>query len=224
MPLPFLKLGYCKVKRENKSQPKAQECFYLGLAPNHPRDAVRMPTKHRNLHITRHVTCQRVSPSPSVPVQMHDSLFQEEGGSEADDESTSYGDGGAEGLMYEQDQGLAHLTDLDMTWGFDLHAFVPDRSQETPAAGDVGDLHACLQERLREAPVDGDAGDKTVETMDSSREGAVDTTSLPAGRAETVETIDSPQESAVDATSVPAGTAETVETIDLFLGGAVDAS
>ena len=47
--LPFLKPGYCKVKRRNKSQPKAEECFYLGPAPNHPRDAVRVLTKHRTL-------------------------------------------------------------------------------------------------------------------------------------------------------------------------------
>ena len=30
--LPFLKPGCCKVKRENKSRAKAQECFYLGPA------------------------------------------------------------------------------------------------------------------------------------------------------------------------------------------------
>ena len=92
--LPFLKLSYCKVKRENKSQAKALECFYLDPAPNHPRDAVRVLIKHRTLLITRHVTWQRVSPSPPVPAQMHDSLFQEEGGFEAHDESTSGGGGG----------------------------------------------------------------------------------------------------------------------------------
>ena len=102
MALPFLKPGYCKIKRENKSQPKAQECFYLGPATNHPRDAVRVLTKHRTLLITRHVTWQCVSPSPPVPAQMHDSLSQEEGRSEADDESTSDGDGG--GVMDEQDK------------------------------------------------------------------------------------------------------------------------
>ena len=127
--LPFLKPGYRKVKRENKSQAKAQECFYLGPAPNRPRDVVRVLTKHRTLLITRHVTWQRVSPSPTVPAQMHDSLSQEEGGSEADDESTSDRGGGA--VMDEQDEGLARLTDLDVTWGFDLHAFLRDRSQET---------------------------------------------------------------------------------------------
>ena len=118
--LPFLKPGYRGVKRENKAQPKAQECVHLGPAPNHTRDAVRVLTKHRTLRITRHVTWQRVSPSPPVPAQMHDSLSQEAGGSEADDESTS--DGGWGGVMDERGKGLARLTDLDVTWGFDLHA------------------------------------------------------------------------------------------------------
>ena len=111
--------------------------------------------------------------------------------------------------MDEQDKGLARLTDLDVTWGFDLHAFLRERSQETPAAGDAGDLHACLQERSQEAPVAGDAGDGIAETMDSSQEGAVDASSVPAGRAETVETMDSSQGGAVDASSVPAGKAES---------------
>ena len=84
----------CKVKRENKSQPKAQECFYLGPALNHPQDAVRVLTKHRTLFITCHVTWQHVSPAPPVPAQLHDSPSQEAGGSEADDESTSDRGGG----------------------------------------------------------------------------------------------------------------------------------
>ena len=71
------------MKRENKSQAKAQECSYQGPAPNHPRDAVRVLTKHRTLLITCHATWQRVSPSPPVPAQMHDCPSQEEGGSEA---------------------------------------------------------------------------------------------------------------------------------------------
>ena len=205
--LPFLKPGYCKVRRKNKSQPKAQEWFYLGSAPNHPRDAVRVLTKHRTLRITRHVTWQRVSPSPPIPAQMHDSLSQEDGGFQAGDENTS--DGGKGGVMDEQDKGLARLTDLDVTWRFDLHAFLREHSQETPAAGDTGDLHACLQERSRGAPVTGDAGDGTAETMDSSQGGAADASSVPAGRAETVETMNSSQGGAVNASSVPAGRVES---------------
>ena len=112
------------------------------------------------------------------------------------------------GVMDEQDDGLARLTDLDVTWEFDLHAFLRERSQATPAAGNAGYLHACLQERSQEAPVTGDAGDRTAETMDSSQGDAVDASSVPAGRAETVETMDSSQGGAVDASSVPAGRAK----------------
>ena len=92
-------------------------------------------------------------------------------------------------VMDEQDEGLARLTDLDATWGFDLHAFLRERSQEAPVADD--------------------AGDGTAETMDSSQGGAVDASSVPAGRAETVETMDSSQGGTVDASSVPAGRAES---------------
>ena len=95
--------------------------------------------------------------------------------------------------MDDQDEDLARLIDLDVTWGFDRHVF--------------------LQERSQEAPVAGDAGDGTAETMDSSQGGAVDASSVPAGRAETVETMDSSEGSAVDASSVPAGKAEIVETM-----------
>ena len=67
-------------------------------------------------------------------------------------------------VMDEKDEGLTRLTDLDVTWGFDLHAF--------------------LQERSQEASVADDAGDGTAETMDSSQGGAVDTSSVPAERDE----------------------------------------
>ena len=218
--LPFVKPGYCKVRRENKSQAKANECFYLGPAPNHSQDAVRVLTKHRTLIITRHVTWQRVSSSPPVPAQMHDPLSQEKRGSEADDESRS--DGGAGGVMDKQDEGVARLTDLDVTWTFDLHAPLRERSQEALAAGDARNPHAYLQERSQKAPVAGDAGDGTAETMDSYQGGALDDSSVPAGRAETVETMDSSQGGAAGASSVPGRRVETVETMNSSPGGAVD--
>ena len=87
----FLKPGYCKMKRKIKSLLKQQDWFYLGPAPNHPRDAVRVLTKHRTLRITRHVTWQRVSPTPPVLAPMRDSLLQEEGRSETNGESSSDG-------------------------------------------------------------------------------------------------------------------------------------
>lgn len=137
--------------------------------------------------ITRNITWQRVSPEPPVPAQMNDSLSMEEGGSEANDGSTS--DQGGRGVVDELDDGLARLNDLDLTWGFDLDAFLEERAQQAPAAGD--------------------AGDGTAETMGSSRGGAVDASSAPVGRVETAETMGSSQGGAVDASSVPAGRAES---------------
>ena len=58
--LPFLKAGKCKVKRENKSPAKAQRRFYLGPAPNYPRDPARVLTRHRTVLITRNITWQPV--------------------------------------------------------------------------------------------------------------------------------------------------------------------
>ena len=137
--------------------------------------------------ITRNITWQRVSPEPLVPAQMNDSLSMEEGGSEANDGSTS--DQGGRGVVDELDDGLARLNDLDLTWGFDLDAFLEERAQQAPAAGD--------------------AGDGTDETMGSSRGGAVNASSAPVGRVETAETMGSSQGGAVDASSVPAGRAES---------------
>ena len=91
-------------------------------------------------------------------------------------------------MVDQLDDGLARLNDLDVTWGFDLDAFLQERAQQAPAAGD--------------------AGDGTVEAMGSSRGGAVDASSAPAGRAETIETMGSSQ-GGVDASSVPAGRAES---------------
>ena len=79
-----------------------------------------MLTTHHTVLITRHITWQRVSPTPPAPAPMHDSLSTEEGGSEADDESMSYRGGGG---LDELDDGLARLDDLDVTWGVDLDAF-----------------------------------------------------------------------------------------------------
>ena len=55
-PFPFLKPGFCSVKRRNKLQPKAVRCWYLGPAPNYPRDAMRILCKSGRAVVTRHVT------------------------------------------------------------------------------------------------------------------------------------------------------------------------
>ena len=61
---------------------------------------------------------------------MHDYLSKEIGGLEADDESTS--DRGVEGVVDEQDDGLARLNDLRVTWGFNMHAILPERAHRRP--------------------------------------------------------------------------------------------
>ena len=46
----------------------------------------------------------------------------------------------AAGFVDELDDGLARLNDLDLTWGFDLDAFLEERAQQAPAAGDADAL------------------------------------------------------------------------------------
>ena len=72
-------------------------------------------------------------------------------------------------VVDELDNGLARLNDLDVTWGFDLDAFLQERAQQAPAV--------C----------------GTAETLCSSQRGAADASSAPAGTAETVDTMGSSQ-------------------------------
>ena len=80
-------------------------------------------------------------------------------------------------MVYELDDSLAHLNDLDVTWRFDMDAVLQERAQQAPAAGD--------------------ADDGTAEMMDSSQGGAVDASSARAERDETAETMGSSQGGAV---------------------------
>ena len=59
-PFPFLKLGFRSVKRQNKLQPKAVRCWYLGPASNYPRDAMRILCKSGRVVATRYVTWAHV--------------------------------------------------------------------------------------------------------------------------------------------------------------------
>ena len=95
--LSFLKPGYSKVRRENKSQGKAPKCFYLDPAPNYPRESVRVLTRRCTVLTTQNVTWERVSPAPPVPAQAKASRSTEKGVSEADDVSTSDRSGGGGG-------------------------------------------------------------------------------------------------------------------------------
>ena len=127
-----------------------------------------------------------MSPAPPAPAKANDSLSTEKGGTETDDLSTS--DLGGGGVVDELDDGLAHLNDLDVAWGFDVDAF--------------------MQERIHQVPADGEAGIDKPGTMGSFQGGAMDVSSALRGKAETAETMGSSQGGAVDASSVPAGRAE----------------
>ena len=69
-PFPFLKPCFRSVKRRNKLQPKAVICWYLGPAPNYPRDAMRILCKSGRVVTTWHVTWAHVPTHiPSTPQQ-----------------------------------------------------------------------------------------------------------------------------------------------------------
>ena len=115
--LPFLKPVYCKARRENKSQAKAQEWVYFGPALKYPRESARV------------LTCQSRAMSPRNTGHMHHLYLPRRLSSGlrkrvADDVSRSDSSGG--GVVDELDNGLAHLNDLDVTWGFDLDAFLQE--------------------------------------------------------------------------------------------------
>lgn len=90
--------------------------------------------RQRTVLFMRNVTWQRVWPTPSVPARAKDSVPTRRVG--PDDGSTS--DQGGGGVVDEQGDGLAHLNDLDVTWGFDVDAFRQEREQRVPAASEAG--------------------------------------------------------------------------------------
>lgn len=87
------------------------------------------------------------------------------------------------------DDGLSRLNVLGVAWGFDLDSFSHKRAQQAPTTGDTDD--------------------GTAETMGVSQGGAVEASSVHAGRTETAEMMGSFQGGAVDAPLVPAGRAES---------------
>ena len=69
-PLPFLNPAFRSVERRNKLQTKEVRYWYLGPAPNYPRDAMRILCKSGRVVATRHVTWAHVpTPIPSTPQQ-----------------------------------------------------------------------------------------------------------------------------------------------------------
>ena len=67
--IPLLKPEFCRRKRTNKLEPKAEKCSYLSPAPGSPRDAVRVLTVRGSITITGHLTLARTFPKPSRTLQ-----------------------------------------------------------------------------------------------------------------------------------------------------------
>ena len=53
-------VAICRVQRENKSQPKAQDCYYVGPSVDHPCDCMRVLIAHRSILTTPNVTWQHI--------------------------------------------------------------------------------------------------------------------------------------------------------------------
>ena len=83
----FLKPAVCRVKRNHKSQPKAQDSYYVGPGVNHPRDCIRVLTANRFILTTRNVTWRQVPLSSIVPLKQLLPIAEE-------GESTAKGEGG----------------------------------------------------------------------------------------------------------------------------------
>ena len=119
--LPFLKPAIYRVKRENKSLPKAQDCYYIGLSVNHPRHCMQMFTTHRTILTTRNVTCQHVPTAPPGP-QQYLPPIAEEGNSTAGEGASS--------------QGGKRLVDMDSESDLDMTGVGPvlPATRNAPAA------------------------------------------------------------------------------------------
>ena len=76
---PFLKPAVCRVKRANKSLPKAQDCYYVEPGVTHPRDCMRVITCDRSIVTTRNVTWQHVPLPPPAPPQQLPPIAEEGG-------------------------------------------------------------------------------------------------------------------------------------------------
>ena len=143
---PFLKPLYYKAKRENKSQPKAQEGYYLGPAINHASDAMRVISNKQTILTTRNVTWQHVPHVPTASLQQLPPI-NEVG------ESAAEAGGGEEGTSSQGGGGKEYLdNNLDVTRG-------PGLAVQTRVA-------------LAAKPRDGTTDSVVAGTIVSSKEGA----------------------------------------------------
>ena len=68
-PIPFLKPGYVKTKRQDKLRPKALPCFFIGPSANRPRDTYEAFLNSGSAVYSRNVTWARLPPSVSVSAE-----------------------------------------------------------------------------------------------------------------------------------------------------------
>ena len=90
-PIPFLKPGFCKFKRTNKTDSKARKCFYLGRARNHPSESKRVLVRTGKVIIPRNVTWTHVPLSRPPTVRSIPSVEGKGCGHGINREASSFG-------------------------------------------------------------------------------------------------------------------------------------
>ncbi|CAB1109358.1 unnamed protein product [Ectocarpus sp. CCAP 1310/34] len=157
---PFLKPAANKVKRTDKSEPKAQQCFYLGPGININRDCVRILNEKRQAITTRNFTWQPVPAAPTAVSQSLPPITEE------DEEFTTEEDevgGGAS----RQGEGRAEGEPGDGGPGFNIGTTAapgpagpparvapaaPPAAPQESGAGDAGDSAPWRREGASVAP------------------------------------------------------------------------
>ena len=80
---PFLKPAICRVKRDNKGQPKAQDCYNVGPSVDHPCSCMPVLTAHRAILTPRNVICNTYPllprPRSNCPLLLKRGIYSGEG-------------------------------------------------------------------------------------------------------------------------------------------------
>ena len=83
-PIPFLKPGYVKTKRQDKLRPKALSCFFIGPSANRPHDTYEVLLNSGSVVNSRNVTWARLPPSIPVSAENVHSVSVSRKGEELD--------------------------------------------------------------------------------------------------------------------------------------------